>query len=129
MKRQKINFPSTVLEWSEWFRWNDLKKDARHRGEVKVPNKKAGVYEVKYSGGEKRLTIGRATDLRMRIKQGLVKGKVPHSAGKKLRANEDVSRIVVRWAVTERPAAVEEELHRRYRDGFGGKLPKYVHHT
>lgn len=89
-----------------------------------------GVYEVKYIDSEERLTIGRASDLRMRIKQGLVKGKVPHSAGEKIRENEkeNLSRIVVRWAITDRPATVEEELHKRYEAEFG-KLPKYTEHT
>ena len=32
------------------------------------------------------LAIGRTNDLRMRIKQGLVRGKVPHSVGEKIRA-------------------------------------------
>lgn len=64
----------------------------------------------------------------MRIKQGLVKGKVPHSAGKRIRAQEDLSRLVVRWAVTDRPAAVEEELHKKYKAKFG-ELPKYTEHT
>lgn len=128
MERIEINIPPVVLEWSEWVPWDDLKVDARYGSGVRVPNREAGVYEVKYRDTEERLTIGKASDLRMRIKQGLVKGKVPHSAGKRIRANEDVSGIVVRWAITDRPAAVEEELHRRYLDKFG-RLSKYVKHT
>ncbi len=108
--------------------WNDLEKDARSGSGIKVPNRKSGVYEVKYLNAERRLTIGKAADLRMRVKQGLVKGNVPHSAGEKIRAKENTSKIVVRWAVTDRPAAVEEELHRKNRAKFG-KLPKYVDHT
>jgi len=42
--------------------------------------------------------------------------------------NENVSTIVLRWAVTTRPSAVEEELHRRYKEKFG-RLPKYTQHT
>ena len=64
----------------------------------------------------------------MRIKQGLVKGKAPHSAGDRIRAKEDVSKIVVRWAITNRPPAVEEEMHKKHLNRFG-KLPKYVKHT
>lgn len=128
MERVEINIPPIVLEWSEWVPWGDLKVDARYGSGVKVPNREAGVYEAKYIDAEERLTIGKASDLRMRIKQGLVKGKVPHSAGKRIRANEDVSGIVVRWAITDWPAAVEEELHRRHRHRFG-RLPKYVKHT
>lgn len=127
MGKQVIDIPPIELEWSDWFAWDDLKTDARSGG-VGVPNWVPGVYEAKYRDTEERLTIGKASDLRMRVKQGLVKGKTPHSAGKKIRANEDVSKIVVRWAVTGRPAAVEEELHRMHREKFS-RLPKYTEHT
>ncbi len=127
MEREFIEISPIPLEWGEWFHWDDLKVDAR-KGGIKIPNKKRGVYEVKHGDTEKLLTIGRASDLRMRIRQGLVKGKIPHSAGKKIRAEEDTSKIVARWAVTDRPAAVEEELHKRYLNRFG-QLPKYVEHT
>jgi excinuclease UvrABC nuclease subunit len=126
MEIETIKIPPIHLKLSEWIPWDNLKADAR-KGGIKVPNKKPGVYEVKYAETEERLTIGKASDLRMRIKQGLVKGKTPHSAGERIRASEDISRIVVRWAITDRPAAVEEELHKRYLRKFG-KLPKYVEH-
>jgi excinuclease UvrABC nuclease subunit len=128
MEREEINIPSIVLKWSEWVAWKDLVEDARQGSGVKVPNKSPGVYEVKYTNADERLTIGKASNLRMRIKQGLVKGKSPHLAGKKIRAEEDLSRIMVRWAVTDRPAAVEEELHKRHQAKFGS-LPRYVKHT
>ena len=127
---EKINIPSIVLKWSEWISWNDLRVDARGKSLVEViaPNKEKGVYEVKLKNTDERLTIGKASDLRMRIKQGLVRGRVPHSAGRRIRANEDVSNVVVRWAITNRPAAAEEELHRHYQTRFS-ELPKYTKHT
>lgn len=127
MEIEVVKIPPIQLEWGDWIPWDDLEVDAR-RGGIKVPNRIPGVYEVKYRDAEERLTIGKAADLRMRIKQGLVKGKTPHSAGDKVRAKEDVSKIVVRWAITNRPAAVEEEMHKRHLNRFG-KLPKYVKHT
>jgi len=126
--RQVITIPSIVLEWSDWVAWGELLRDARRRGIVRVPNRRPGVYEVKCANEESRLTIGKASDLRGRVKQGLVKGKTPHSTGKRIRASEDTSGIVVRWAVAERPACVEEELHRLYREKFG-TLPKYTQCT
>ncbi len=128
MEKEEISIPAIVLEWSDWFAWDDFKVDARNGNGVKVPNGSPGVYEAKCKDSEERLTIGKASDLRMRLKQGLVKGKTPHSAGEKIRANEDISKIVVRWAITNRPAAIEEELHCKYRSRFG-RLPKYVDHT
>lgn len=86
----------------------------------------SGVYEVRVIGTEEwRLTIGKASNLRHRIKQGLVKGIAKHSSGTRIRATEDVSRIEVRWACTDRPCAAEEELHKQYERTFGG-LPKYT---
>ncbi len=126
--KQTIKIPPIELKWSEWIPWDKLKIDARGITGIKVPNKKSGVYEAKFISAEERLTIGKASDLRMRIKQGLVKGKTPHSSGKRIRSNEDTSKIVVRWAITDRPAAVEEELHRLYRRKHG-TLPKYTKQT
>jgi hypothetical protein len=122
-----IEIPRIELRWSEWYGWEELKEDARSGG-IKIPNGVPGVYEVKYADSEERLTIGKASDLRMRIRQGLIKGKTKHSSGKKIRENEDVSRIVIRWAETDRQSAVEEELHRRYVEK-NEKWPKYTEHT
>ncbi len=128
MEDEVINIGPIRLRWSNWIPWGDLKIDARHGGGIRVPSGIPGVYEVKYPDTDERLTIGKASCLRMRIKQALVKGKVPHTAGKRIRAQEDLSKIVVSWAVTDRPAAVEEELHKKYEAKFG-KLPKYTKHT
>ena len=127
MEITEIIITPICLDWSEWVKWEELTIDARSGG-VLIPNHISGVYEVKYENSEERLTIGKASNLRYRIKQGLVKGKSPHSAGKKIRENEDVSRLVVRWAITNRPACVEEELHRIYLNKFKN-LPKYVKQT
>jgi len=122
-----IEIPRIELRWSEWHPWEELKEDARSGG-IKIPNEVSGVYEVKYMDSEERLTIGRTTNLRYRIRQALVKGLALHSSGKEIREKEDVSRLVVRWAVTDRPAAVEEELHRRYVEKHG-MWPLYTDHT
>lgn len=55
----------------------------------------------------------------------MVKGKGPHSPGIRIRENEDVTGIEVRSTETDRPSAVEEELHGQYLGNFG-KLPKYT---
>lgn len=124
---EQIIIPPIMLSWSNWFPWDSLKTDGR-KGGIKVPNGKSGVYEVKHQDTEERLTIGKASDLRMRVRQGLVKGKTSHSAGERIRDGEDTTKCVIRWATTDRPAAAEEHLHIKYREKFG-KLPKYVEHT
>ena len=124
---REIHIEPIVLDWSGWHSWLDVERDARYDGVV-VPNKQPGVYEVRITGQKERLTIGRSNDLRMRIKQGLVRGKVGHPAGKKIRDKENVEDVEVRWAITDRPAAVEEELHKRHEGRFGG-LPKYTSFT
>ncbi len=125
--KEVVKIPSMTIEWSDWVTWDKLKIDARTGEGVRVPNE-SGVYEVRYRDVEKRLTIGRTKSLRRRIKRGLIKDKGKHSAGKKILASEDTSRILVRGAVTDRPAAVEEELHKRYYKKFS-ELPKYTEFT
>lgn len=128
MEKEEITIPHISLVWSDWIDWNDLEKDARIPGAIRVPNEQPGVYEVKNKNSDERLTIGKASNLRFRIKQGLVKGKSDHSSGDKIRQFENVAQLVVRWAITDRPSAVEEELHRKYEAQYG-HLPKYVDHT
>ncbi|MGA2573244.1 MAG: hypothetical protein ABSF36_03410 [Candidatus Methanomethylicaceae archaeon] len=127
MDKEIIEIPKITLDWTDWAKWDDLKVDLRFNFGISVPNE-SGVYEAKLLEEEERLTIGKASNLRMRVKQGLAKGKLPHSAGEKIREKEDTSKIVVRWATTERPCAVEEELHKKYMLKFS-RLPKYVDHT
>jgi hypothetical protein len=125
MEVTEITIPTIVLRWSDWFVWSRFHLHAtRDKDGLAVPDGR-GVYEARLSSEAVRLTIGRAANLRMRVKQGLVRGKVPHSAGEGIRAGEDMSVIVIRWAETDRPAAAEEELHLRHIAEFG-RLPKYT---
>lgn len=127
-ERTTIFIPKFTIEWTEWYHWNQFKLDLRTTNNgVPVPNL-PGVYEAKFVNEETMLTIGKASNLRMRVKQGLVKGKVPHSSGDKIRKFEDTENIIIRWAVTERPSCVEEELHIKYKEKFK-KLPKYTERT
>ncbi|MGP8001863.1 MAG: hypothetical protein ACLPKI_31735 [Streptosporangiaceae bacterium] len=122
-----LEIGTITLDWSAWVPWTDVSADNRGGAGVSIPNKVAGVYEVRSADndGDERTYIGKAGDLRLRVRQGLVKGKLPHSGGKRIRAQEDLSRLAIRWAVTDRPAAAEEELHRAYRARFG-RLPLYT---
>ena len=118
---REVHIEPILLEWSEWHSWRDVERDAREGGAV-APCEQAGVFEAKISGRKERLAIGKAKDLRKRVKQGLMGGKAGDPAGEDLGAGDDV---VVRWAVTERPAAVVEELQIRHKGRFG-ELPKYT---
>jgi hypothetical protein len=124
---QYINVPPILLEWFWWEWWDDLAEDARGGGGVGVPPE-PGVYEVRIYDEQERLHIGRASNLRARVKHALVTDSSPDTTGGKIRRNEDTSRVCVRWATTDRPAAVEEELHRQHVERFG-RLPKYTQHT
>lgn len=127
-KKQKIIIPEITLEWSNWFNWNEFKKDARSdKSAVRVPPTK-GVYEVKSIKNNQILTIGKGSNLRMRIKQGLVKGKTPHSSGKKIKKYENVKNLQIHWAETSRPSAVEEDLHIKFYEKHN-KFPEYTKHT
>lgn len=117
------------LEWSDWYPWQSLESDARTSDAAAIPPRKPGVYEVRDTASNETLTIGKASDLRMRVQQALVRGQAPHSAGERIRKDyRDRSDLVVRWAITDRPAAAEEALHTRHKERFG-RLPIYVHHT
>ena len=112
-------------------RWDQFRIDMRS-ADAPNPSNEAGVYEVRESGSnEKRLYIGKASNLRMRVKQGLVGGQVPHTAGRAIEKALEERKLIdieVRWAPTERPAAAEEELHLAYR-GIFKKWPKFVKHA
>ncbi len=126
-EKQILDIGVIELEWSGWHKWEDIITDDRGVRGIHIPNKTRGVYEVRHSGcNDERLTIGKDSDLRMRVRQGLVKGKTKHSTGTRIRkAAIDTGQIEVRWAVTERPAAAEEELHRLYTAIFG-RLPEFT---
>jgi hypothetical protein len=128
METQAIRIPEIELRWSDWIPWVTFKLDARSDPSAVTPPSEPGIYEARLVDEEHRLTIGKASDLRMRIKQGLVKGKVPHSTGVRLRAEEDTNSIVIRWATTDRPSAAEEELHKQHVTRFGA-LPKHTERT
>lgn len=127
MPRQILRIGNILLRWSRWASWQQILLDARQGG-ARVPNRTSGVYEVKKHGSNRRLTIGKASNLRHRIKQGLVRGIAPHSAGEDIRRYENTQRIDIRWAITSRPSAAEEELHKRYKRRFG-RLPTYTDRT
>lgn len=128
MVQQVLKIGTIQLTWGRWYDWDALKEDARTSKGIKIPNKRSGVYEVRYKSRQRRLTIGKASDLRFRIRQALIKGKGPHSSGDDIRLQEDVEKLVVRWAQTSRPSAAEEELHRLHIVKFG-KLPKHTDRT
>ncbi|MCK7476111.1 MAG: hypothetical protein MZV49_27435, partial [Rhodopseudomonas palustris] len=104
----KVKFLCLSFEWSDWIPWDSFTRDSGMIIGIRIPDK-PGVYEAKFTNTEERLTIGKATNLRMRVKQGLVKGKVPHSSSNRIRDLERISDIVIRWAITNRPACSEEE--------------------
>lgn len=115
-----------TLNWSSWVAWPDVLIANRGGAGVHIPNRKPGVYEVKYvdHGGDERLYIGETSNLRYRIRQGLVSGRAGHSAGRRIRGQEDISKLAIRWAETRRPACAEEELLHMYR-ASSGNLPPY----
>jgi hypothetical protein len=125
---QIIQLPPIVLYWYPWERWDDLLQEGPAIMDEHRSVHKPGVYEARLRDQEERLVIGKAADLTDRVLQGLIKGTTAHDAGKKIRANENVHLVVVRWAPTDRPAAAEEELHRLHIARFA-RLPKYTGHT
>jgi hypothetical protein len=124
-EQQVLEMGTITLDWSGCVPWTDVATDNRGGAGVLIPNHASGVYEVRHAERDRqeRIYIGKAGDLRLRVK-----GKLPHSGGHRIRELEDVSQLVVRWAVTDRPSAAEEEPHRAHRARFGC-LPLYIRNS
>jgi len=69
-ERVILEIGTITLDWSAWAPWTALLTDARGGAGVPIPNGQPGVYEVKRSdhAGDDRLYIGKASDLRMRVR-------------------------------------------------------------
>jgi hypothetical protein len=117
-----------VLAWSAWVPWNDLLQDERHRIGPRVPIGRSGVYEVIRAHTTERLATGRAADLRARVKHQLVMGHGHHPVRNAILKGEDTRKLLIRWALTDRPAAAEEALHKDHLRQHG-RLPKYTQRT
>ena len=118
-----IKIPEITLEWSEIYSYDEIKKHVRDGG-VNIP-KRSGVYKILDENGE-ILHIGRASNLRNRIKQGFVKGKTLHSTRKRMLENGvDFKKLKIQWALTDWPNSVEEYLHKKFKEEKG-KLPKFT---
>ncbi len=122
----RLDLPSIELAWSEWARWSDIALDARVSG-IRIPSQ-PGVYEVAQDGKAGRIHIGSASDLRYRIRQGLVRGIARHSSGSRIRVQEELPTLIVRWAETAWPKCAEELLHKRHIE-LHGSLPSQTKHT
>ena len=126
---EEIELPTVVLRWSYFERWEDVATGMADGERIDTPPDEPGVYEVAGDSRDgSRLYIGRAADLKSRVCYALIVEKPPHPAGQKIRENEDLAQLSIRWAVTDRPAAVEEELHRRHIETYG-RWPKYTMRT
>jgi hypothetical protein len=126
---QAVEVPPIVLAWSPWVPWNSLLEDQRRRTGPRLPVGRSGVYEVMAEGQRIRLVIGRSSDLRTRVRHELVMGVGgAHTARAAILANEDMPKVYVRWALTDRPAAAEEALHLEHKHRHG-RMPKYTQRT
>lgn len=117
---------SEEIEWGSWMPWTSIPQ-------IDIPQM-PGVYEVVYrddTDGE-RLTIGETIHLREHLRKNLfrdtrhIKGDGKTIAvGGKIKANEDVTLLLVRWAETENHHAVKSELKDLHFRRFG-RLPKHM---
>lgn len=125
LEPDELVIPPIVLNW--WFMeaWEDLAGLGEHADEVDMPPAAPGVYEVYRTGDPVPAYIGQSANLYKRVVGGLVRGIELHTAGQKVRESEDPADLTVRWALTDRPAAAEEELYRRNHE-LWGRLPAYA---
>jgi len=126
--KQVIKIETIELYWFDWQPWSYFKVDLRKEKRTPFPNQESGVYEVKRINEEHRLTIGKSLNLRRRIVEALVKGNYEHSAGKRIRKNENFDNFLIRWAYTEYISCAEEYLHKIHLKKFN-KFPEYTINT
>jgi excinuclease UvrABC nuclease subunit len=122
--KQTITFEPIILEWTRWYIFSVVVGNR-----VLVP-KLSGVYEVIEPNNECRLTIGESKNLNRRIRHNLIKGS-SHSAGEDIKKHFAPivhSTLLVRWALTSKRAAVQEELHRLHMQVYDC-MPRYTDKT
>lgn len=115
--KQDLPIGTVTLDWCEWTAWPEVR-------EAFIPWE-PGVYEVRHlnrPNGE-RLYIGMAKALQRRVYRGMIRNS--HHAAGAIPQDHESTQVLVRWAVTPRPAAAEEELIRAYIEQFG-QLPQYA---
>lgn len=109
---QPIAFDPITLKWEEWIPLRRIID-----GDI-LPPQKPGVYEFKHMQATEtweRLRIGESGDLHQRLVEKLIKGKGDDAYGKKdAILAEGIDNLMVRWALTLKPAAVEEHLLQIY---------------
>lgn len=115
----RISLRSGEIEWDRWVPWNSIPR-------LDIPLG-PGVYEVVYEDepdGE-RLQIGETKQLGKHLRECLVGDRRLKAVGGKIKANEDVNQLLVRWAEIENYRAAKSELKSSYIRRFG-RLPKYM---
>ena len=113
------------MRWTDSMAWSAIEQGAHP-----VPDK-PGVYEVLGPEGGPSLTIGKASSLRSRVVQALIRGNLPHSAGERIRQSEDTTALTVRYRVLasiKDADRLEAELHESHVRVFGA-LPKHTRRT
>jgi hypothetical protein len=71
-EQQVLEIGTITLDGSGWVQWTDVAADNRGGAEVLIPNHASGVYEVRHAERDRqeRIYIGKASDLRLRVRQG-----------------------------------------------------------
>ena len=125
MKKETITIKA-IVKWSPWYTWRALEVDRRKHG-TELPYDKRGVYMVRKKGSDKRLFIGWSDKDLGRMIQECLHGRKdrPSLAGNRLRENEDLSKLEIRWVETERPLAVWEDLVKQHITEHSF-FPKYI---
>ena len=121
--KEVIKIPEIELNWSDLYSFEEIEKNIKDGG-VNVPDA-SGVYKVLDENNE-IIHIGRASNLRNRVKQGFVRGKTPHSTRERmLKEGVNLKKLKIQWAVTDWPNSAEEYLHKEFKKNYK-RLPKYT---
>jgi excinuclease UvrABC nuclease subunit len=124
-----IHITPIELSWSEWIPWESFLIRAGRDGSIQLPPE-PGVYVVRRKKAIRKrphaIYIGKAKNLRDRIRQQLVKGG-EHRASREIREYERLCMLEISFAETRFRAAVEEFLLYSYHRKHDG-LPRYNKH-
>lgn len=121
IEKEFLKIADVPIKWSRWYPWYILELGAWTKNGVRVPNETPGVYEVRRIPDNTLLICRGTKNIRRAIKECLIKGRYtrPNSLGKKIRHEEDLSNLIIRWCKASRPFTVEEQLrceYKRYSD-------------
>lgn len=120
LRKQTIRIEPITLAWTRWHDWDSLRRRSNSVGGIAI-TQAGGVYEIRHTKSSEPIYIGCTNRLWRRLKV-LLRGK--HKPGFKILNSLRTNALKIRWAETQRPACIEEELLNRFQRRHR-RLPRF----